>query len=434
MTPSRREFLDLLGVTAAASAWPATSRAAASQATLAPGSAPPDIARPTTPSRADLGANFDVVAEIGRHTGAPAFAGGRFPGAYDAAASPSIEAFAERTRATVLGAYGYFPAAVDPAPEIVDRHEGPDFIREKVLFSTTPYFRVPAYVHIPHGLTEPAPAVVDLHSHGGMFLFGKEKVIDFGRNHPAMTRYHAGNYASRPTTTALVRRGYVVITIDAFMFGERRVMLDANLAEGWERSRYSEEDVTRLNRICQARESTLAKTLTALGLSWPGIVAWDDIRTVDYLVTRPEVDPSRIACVGVSFGGWRSLFLGALDPRIRAACVVGFMSTIGSMLRRHVDTHSWVHFVPNLHRVLDLPDVATAIAPRALLVQQCRRDGLFPLEGMEAAVAQIGEAYAAAGLSERFSGRFYDVPHEFNVQMQDEAFAWIDAHLGHTAR
>ncbi len=420
----------MLGAAAAASGLPAPTRAASLQARPgADGGPPPDIVRPTAPSQADLGANFDVVSAIGRHAGAPALGERRFPGAYDAARTPSLETFTARTRATILGAYGYFPAAVDPEPEVLDRYEGPDFIREKLLFSTTPFFRVPAYVHIPRGLTKPAPAIVDLHSHGGMFLFGKEKVIDFGRNHPAMTRYHAGNYASRPTTTALVRRGYVVITIDAFMFGERRVMLDDNLTEGWERGRYSEDDVTRLNRICQARESTLAKTLTALGLSWPGIVAWDDIRTVDYLVSRPEVDASRIACVGVSFGGWRSLFLGALEPRIRATCVVGFMSTIGSMLRRHVDTHSWVHFVPNLHRVLDLPDVATAIAPRALLVQQCRRDGLFPLEGMETAIRQIGEAYQAAGLPEQFSGRFHDVPHEFNVQMQDEAFAWIDAHL-----
>ena len=87
-----------------------------------------------------------------------------------------------------------------------------------------------------------------------MFLFGKEKVIDFGRNHPAMTTYHAGNYDGRPTATALVRRGYVVITIDAFMFGERRVMMDADLESGWDRATYSVDDVTRLNqRVPQPR-------------------------------------------------------------------------------------------------------------------------------------------------------------------------------------
>jgi len=47
----------------------------------------------------------------------------------------------------------------------------------------------------------------------------------------------------------------------------------------------------------------------------------------------------------------------------------------------------------------------------------------------EAAVQGIAGAYARAGLSARFASRFYDVPHEFNVQMQEDAFAWLDEHL-----
>ncbi len=422
---TRRSFLDTLTTVPVAATLaggvPPAHVSAAQSAERAPVGPPPDLPRATTPSQADLGSNYALVDAL--DVGAP------YPASYLSGRFASLDAFTAHGRAAILEAYGYRPTPVAPNAEVVDRYEGPDFIREKVVFSTTPGFRVPAYVHIPKGLTGRAPAIVDLHSHGGMFLFGKEKVIDFGRNHPAMTTYHAGNYAGRPTTTALVRRGYVVITIDAFMFGERRVMMDADLGQGWERSEYGPDDVARLNQVCRGKESTLAKSLTVLGVSWPGIVAWDDMRTVDYLVTRPEVDRSRIGCVGVSFGGWRSLFLSALDERIAAACVVGFMSTIRSMLRRHVDTHSWVHFVPGLHRHLDLPDVVSLNAPRPLLVQQCRRDGLFPLEGMEAAVKTVGDVYARAGIADRFSGRFYDVPHEFNVEMQEDAFAWFDAHL-----
>ena len=418
MPVSRRDFIDLV---AASSALSTLAGHALAQPVSESAAAPPDLPRPTTPANADLGANFGLVEALDPRR--------PYPGSFLSGRYASLDAFTTAGREAILDAYGYRPAAVDPRPEVVDRHEAADFIREKVVFSTTSNFRVAAYVHIPKRLRGRAPAIVDLHSHGGMFLFGKEKVIDFGRNHPAMTEYHAENYQSRPTATALVRRGYVVITIDAFMFGERRVLMDADLDVGWERSRYSVADVARLNRVCASKESTLAKTLTVLGMSWPGLVAWDDMRTVDYLITRPEVDAARIGCVGVSFGGWRSLFLSALDTRIAAACVVGFMSTIRSMLRRHVDTHSWVHFVPGLHRHLDLPDVATLNAPRPLLVQQCRRDGLFPLEGMEAAVERIGEVYTRAGLADRFASRFYDVPHEFNVQMQEDAFAWLDARL-----
>jgi len=68
-------------------------------------------------------------------------------------------------------------------------------------------------------------------------------------------------------------------------------------------------------------------------------------------------------------------------------------------------------------------------APKPLLVLQCRRDGLFPPEGMQQAVGRIAAIYAKAGASDRFTGRFYDVPHQFNVEMQEDAFRWFDRHL-----
>ena len=244
-----------------------------------------------------------------------------------------------------------------------------------------------------------------------------------------MTIYHERNYEGRPTATALVRRGYVVISIDAFYFGERRLLMDADLAHGWERAKYSLEEARKLNLECRSREETLVKGLIFAGLTWPGIVCWDDIRTVDYLVTRPEVDPQRIGCLGVSMGGYRTIYLAGLDERIRAACITGFMSTVAPMRRAHLDKHSWVHFLPGLHRYLDLPDVASMAAPRALMVLQCSQDGLFPLAGMKQAVENIAKVYAKAGAADKFAGRFYDRPHIFARNMQDDAFAWLDKHL-----
>lgn len=371
--------------------------------------------------RADLGTLYPDVAKLAARN--------RYAESFLEPPFQDVEAWKRLARQRVLETLLYRPAPVAPDAEVVDRADLGDHIREKVVFRTTPDFRVPGYVLIPKGLTAPAPAIVDLHSHGGMFLFGKEKVIDFGVNHPAMTGYHEKNYDGRPTATELVRRGYVVITIDAFLFGERRVMLDEDLASGYERARYSLDDVTRLNQKCRGKEATLVKSLILAGLTWPGIVFQDDLGTVDYLVTRPEVDPQRIGCLGISMGGYRSLFLAGLDDRIRAASVVGFMSTVAPMIHRHIDTHSWVHFLPNLHRWLDWPDVVAMRAPLPLMVQQCSRDGLFPLAGMEAANDKIAAIYAKAGAAERFVGKFYDEPHQYTRAMQDDAFAWFDQHL-----
>jgi dienelactone hydrolase len=344
----------------------------------------------------------------------------------------TLDEFKTTARAKLGEVLAYEPERVDPRPELIDAVDMGDYVRERIVFSTSPHFRVPAYVLVPKAArSAPAPAIVDLHSHGGMYLFGKEKVIDLGegRNHAAMGPYHLENYEGRPTATALVRRGYVVISIDAFMFGERRLMVDEDLATGFDRSAYSLDDVTRLNARCGAREGTLAKSLVVAGTTWPGIVAWDDMRTVDYLASRPEVDPRRIGCVGVSMGGYRALYLAGLDERIAAACVAGFMSSVQPMLHRHINTHSWVHFLPGLHRWLDLPDVASLMAPKPLLVLQCSRDALFPLAGMQDAVRTLSAVYDKAGADDRFTGRFYDVRHIFNRQMQDDAFAWFDARL-----
>jgi dienelactone hydrolase len=415
---ARREFLLALGL-ATAGGGPLSASG------VAVGAEPPtsvsDAPRELKPTRADLGSLFpdlEKLAETNRY--AYSFLGDRFR---------NLDEFKAAARAKVFELLLYRPDKVDPRPEVVESVDRGDHVREKVLFATAPSFRVPAYVLLPKNVRQPGPAIVDLHSHGGMFLFGKEKVIDLGRNHPAMEEYQQRNYDGRPTATALVQRGYVVITIDAFFFGERRLLLDADQKHGWDRSRYSLDDVKHLNQQCRSKEATLVKGLTFAGLTWPGIVFWDDLRTVDYLVTRPEVDPKRIGCLGISMGGYRAAYLAALDERIKAACVTGFMSTVGPMRMAHLDTHSWVHFVPGLHRFLDLPDVASLAAPRALLVQQCAQDGLFPLAGMKDAVQRIAAVYEKAGPKDQFAGRFYDVPHRFTKAMQDEAFDWFDRHL-----
>ncbi len=381
----------------------------------------PDLRVDLHPNGADLGSLFADIERLSKlHDFESSFLGDRFH---------DLDEFKRQARETTLESLRYRPQPVDPKPQLLDRVDLGDVIREKVVFSTTPEFRVPAYVHIPKKLDRPAPAIIDLHSHGGMFIFGKEKVTDLGSNHPTMQAYHEKVYDGRATGTALARRGYVVISIDAFMFGERRTLLDADLKYGFDRSRYSLDDVAHLNAKCRSKETTLVKSLIYAGMTWPGIVAWDDMRTIDYLLTRDEVDAKRIGCNGISLGGYRSLFLAGLDERIAAANVAGFMSTVKAMLHSRIDTHSWVHFLPTLHRYLDLPDVVSMMAPKPLLVQQCRQDGLYTLQGMKDSVDKIAAVYQKAGVGGQFSGRFYDGPHRFSRKMQDEAFAFFDKHL-----
>ena len=145
---------------------------------------------------------------------------------------------------------------------------------------------------------------------------------------------------------------------------------------------------------------------------------WDDVRTVDYLVTRPEVDPDRIGCVGLSVGGLRSCHLAALDDRIKAAVVVGWMASYPAQLRSTIrNTIGFTKLVPGLMRHLDYPDVASLAMPAALLVINGSRDRLFDLDGVQRLLRQ------ARGVL-RQGGRRREVPrpalrHAPRVQRRD---------------
>jgi dienelactone hydrolase len=355
----------------------------------------------------------------------------RYPMSFLEGSYPDAGSYRTSVRRKVFELFHYVPPPVPPEPEVVNRWEYPDFIQERVLFNTAPWFRIPAYLLIPKGRKGRRPAIIDLHSHGGMYVFGKEKVMPVPEGeHPAITSYRRGNYEGRSTSLALCRRGYVVISIDAFYFGERRTMFREDIEKyGWDRSKYSVETVRALNRRAAETEGTLARSLFWAGTTWQGIAHWDDIRTVDYLAGRPEVDPEKIGCLGISMGGDRTDYLAGLDDRIQCAVSVSWMSTLRPMIKQHVNTHSYIHFLPGLTHFLDLPDLIGCMVPKPLMVQQCSQDGLYPLEGMQQSVKRIAAIYEKAGAGSKFQGRFYNHPHLFSREMQEEAFDWMDRWL-----
>ena len=101
-----------------------------------------------------------------------------------------------------------------------------DYIRERIYFNTTPDIRVPAYLLIPKAGKLPAPAIVALHDHGGFYLWGKEKLVEMENEHPVLTDFKGHYYGGKSVATELVRQGYVVLVIDMFYWGERRMLLD----------------------------------------------------------------------------------------------------------------------------------------------------------------------------------------------------------------
>ena len=186
------------------------------------------------------------------------------------------------------------------------------------------------------------------------------------------------------------------------------------------------ERISAFNQRGGQSEQLVGRTIFSAGFTWAGVIFWDDIRSVDYLLTRPEVDKRRIGCVGLSVGGLRSCHLAALDDRIKAAVVVGWMASFPTQLQRHVkNTIGHTKLVPGLYRYMDYPDVASLAIPSALLVINGSRDGLFNLDGVHASFEKLTACYKKAGVADRFRARLYDTPHEFNTEMQAEAWEWL---------
>ena len=341
-----------------------------------------------------------------------------------------IAAWRGTMRARIMGLLNYSPPVCPHNAETVEKIDCGEFIREKIYFNTTPDIRVPAYVLVPKNLKGKAPAIVAMHDHGGFYMWGMEKIVSTEPMHERLKQGRNG-YGGKSIADELARNGYVVIVIEMFYWGERRMLLNGDGADWRERPlSMSTERINEYNARSGQNEQLVARSMLCAGFTWPGVIIYDDMRSVDYLLTRPEVDPDRIGAVGLSVGGLRTCYLTALDDRIKAGVVVGWMASFRRQLENHMP-HSvgFTKIIPGLYKEMDFPDMAALAAPRALLVINGSKDALFELNGVKECFSKLEKIYAKAGAPENFKGSLYDAPHEFNLAMQSEAWAWLKRHV-----
>ena len=232
-------------------------------------------------------------------------------------------------------------------PVITERVACAGYMRERVLLQTEPGVIMPLYVLIPDGLRpgERRPAVLAPHGHSS----GGKYAVAGRRDLPAVAatiEEHNYDYGVQ-----LVQQGLVVFCPDARGFGERR-----------EAARQGEaRSVGRKLQPAEPHGDPLGQTVT-------GMWTWDLMRLVDYAQTRPEVDPARIACGGLSGGGLQTLWLAALDERVCAAVISGYFYGYKDSLLRLNDNCS-CNYIPGLWSLADMGDIAALIAPRPLFIE-----------------------------------------------------------------
>jgi dienelactone hydrolase len=291
-----------------------------------------------------------------------------------------------------------------------------------------------AYFLKPKSATGRLPAVLGLHDHGGNKYFGARKIAQISDDiHPMMRRHKDHYYGGVSWANELAQRGFAVLVHDTFAFASRRVRVgdvpEVIRKDLKEVNPESEAEIEAYNKFAAEHEHIMAKSLFSAGTTWPGVFLAEDRRALDVLCARPDVDPERVGCAGLSGGGLRTVYLGGLDERIACACCVGMMTTWRDYLLNKCYTHTWMVYIPGLPLDLDYPEVLGLRVPRPTLVLNDKEDQLFTMPEMERADRILAEVYTKAGVADRYKCSFYPGPHKFDREMQAEAFAWFERWL-----
>jgi len=263
------------------------------------------------------------------------------------------------------------------------------FTVEKLHFQSVPGLYVTGNLYVPKGLDKPAPAVLYVCGHGNV----KKDGISYGSK--TSYQHHGAWFA---------RHGYVCLTIDTLQLGE---------IEGIHHGTY------RYNMWWW----------NSRGYTPAGVEAWNCVRALDYLETRQEVDASRMGVTGRSGGGAYSWWIAAIDERIKAAVpVAGITDLQNHVVDGCVEGHCDCMFVVNTYR-WDYPLVAALVAPRALLISNSDKDGIFPLDGVVRVHEKVRQIYKLYGAEKNLGLQITEGPHKDTQELRIHAFVWFNRFL-----
>ncbi len=324
--------------------------------------------------------------------------------AFDATNEAEARKWRARALAKIRDLLGDVPDAAQLEAETVETVDTGSYVREKVIFDSDPHSSVPAYLLVPKNLTEPAPTVLCLHGHGpGKDVVAGVTSADECCSEEEKQKWieeHNYDYARQ-----FAERGYVALTFDFRCFGERA---DTTCA-------LHGRDPCNLHFIRGA----------LLGINLLTLNNHDTLQAVDYLHERPEVDIDRIGCVGLSFGGTMTMWAAAMDKRIKAAVISGYVCEFESFAVR-AGNFCGSQLVPALRRYFDVDDICALIAPRPLLVQSGTLDETFPIDSAKRSFDRLKWVYEVWGKPQCIAQDVFDGGHQFHGET---AYEWFDEWL-----
>ncbi len=325
----------------------------------------------------------------------------------------------------LLGLEKMDDCALEP---VIDEVVSQDTIlRYHILLRTEPDITLSAYLLVPASANAGTPVFLCPPGHNGAGKYTVAGVRGARAIEESIEKY---NY---DFGWQLARLGYVAFCSDARGFGERREML---------------EDTRELPLAMKGDCYWLAHMGEPIGIPVLGMLSWDLMRCVDFLqeytITKDEKlrhltdgahtdsearrwNPERIIAFGFSGGAMQSLYLSALDDRIHATFLSGYMYGFRDSLLQ-MNRNCSCNYVPHLMEHFDMGDIASLIAPRRLMIQSCREDRLAGTRGLTNVQEQVDiirANYAVTGNAEHVQQDIEDGPHHLDTSHLQDITAWL---------
>lgn len=309
--------------------------------------------------------------------------------------------------------------------EVLGEEQRDGYKAQKIAFNINAYSRITAYLLIPDG-KGPFPTVNALHDHGAHLFIGKEKMIrpfftSEEQDAPEkqalcqeilddadawVNQLYDGQYVG----DYLAKHGYVVLSIDAPMWGER------GRKEGVDRNKYD----------------LIAGNMMMLGRDLSAFMTYDDISSTEFLASLPMVDAKRIGCVGCSMGAYRSWMLSALSDRIKAGASICWMITTDAQLTRRFgrkENGGFANCIPGLRQYLDYPHIASLACPKPMLFINGTKDKLFPVPGVKDAFSEMHKVWKSQGADNLLDTELWNIPHSCGLKAQEKMLEFLDKNL-----
>ncbi len=267
--------------------------------------------------------------------------------------------------------------------------QGDGFVVEKLHFQSMPGLYVTANFYRPEKVEKPLPTILYVCGHSVVKVDG----VSLGNK----TDYHHHG-------VWFARHGYTCLIIDTLQLGEIEGEHHGthHLGKWWWMAR---------------------------GYTPAGVEAWNGMRALDYLETRPEVDKTRFGVTGRSGGGAYSWWIAALDERIKAAApTAGITSLKNYVVDGCVEGHCDCMFMCNTYR-WDYDRVIGLVAPRALLICNTDKDTIFPIDGVFQLYQSARRLYAGLGAEDKIGLQVAEGPHKDVQPLNTGAFHWFERQL-----